>query len=649
MRHPQHPVLHLRIVSLIRPLYAVTIAASALLLFLVQPMIAKSLLPRFGGSAGVWVVCMLFFQVVLLAGYAYSYFVTRHLSRRTQGLVHIALLAASLFVLPVGRSSGLPGLPPQSAILLTLAATVGLPYFLLSSTSPLLQSWYAAARVGPFPYRLFAISNAASLAALLSYPILIEPRAAVGGQLWWWSAAYAIVVLLAATLAIRHDTTQPTADAPSHSPWVWLALASCASALWLAVANHLSQEVAAVPFLWILPLSLYLLSFIICFDTRGSYRPALFRFLLPIAWLAMCWRLALPGGLAGEIAVFPIALLICCTFCHGELARTKPDPQHGLAFFYLMVALGGALGAIFVALIAPNVFDRYLELPIAITACILLGLVLVFGYPTRRLVRFAVLAALAFVFATRYRDSQGQVFQIRNFYGTLQVTDAGGTRSLYNGRTLHGEEFLSAALSRNPTTYYGPDSGAGHLLAQPGPPRRVAIIGLGVGTLATYGRPGDEFHFYEIDPAVVQVASQYFHFLATSPARITLVTDDGRLALSREPLRSFDVIILDAFSDDSIPVHLLTREAFQIYFQHLHPGGTLAIHLTNRYLDLAPVVSALAADSGRHSTLIHNFADPPRHIAVADWAIVNDSPGPPPTRSTSLWTDGYSNLFQVWK
>jgi hypothetical protein len=638
-------------VTLARPLYAATIAASALLLFLVQPMIAKSLLPRFGGSAGVWVVCMLFFQVVLLAGYAYSYLVTRHLPRGAQGWVHVALLAASLLALPVGHAVSLPALAPQPAIFLALAATVGLPYFLLSATSPLLQSWYTAAGVGPFPYGLFAISNAASLAALISYPIVIEPMAAVDRQLWWWSAAYVVVAILAGILALNVGQAISPARplAGVSSPYFWLALAACPAALWLAVANHLSQEVAAVPFLWILPLSLYLLSFIICFDARGSYRPALFRVLLPIAWLAMCWRLAVPGGLAGEIAVFPIALLICCTFCHGELARTKPDPQHGLAFFYLIVAIGGALGAVFVALIAPNVFDRYLELPIAITACILLGLVLVFGYPTRRLVRFAVLAALAFVFATRYRDSQGHVFHARNFYGALQVTDAGATRSLYNGRTLHGEEFLAPALSRNPTAYYGPESGAGQLLAKPVAPRRVALIGLGVGTLAAYGRPGDDFRFYEINPAVVQVASQYFHFLATSPARTTVITGDGRLALAREPLQSFDVIVLDAFSDDSIPVHLLTREAFQIYLQHLRPAGTLAVHLTNRYLDLAPIVEAAAAGLGKHSILIHNPPDPPRHISAADWAIVSDTPGPPPTHSARAWTDGYSNLFQVWK
>lgn len=625
-----------------------------MLLFLVQPMIAKELLPRFGGSAGVWVTCMLFFQVVLLAGYAYCYVVTRYLSRRAQGLLHVVLLAASLLILPVGKAVALPGLGPQAAILLTLAAAVGMPYFLLSTTSPLLQSWYAAAGVGRFPYRFFAVANAASLAALLAYPIAIEPMSAVSRQLWWWSFGYVVVVILAGILSCMQSGASQGAIANSGpNPWTWVALAACASALWLAVANHLSQEVAAVPFLWVFPLSLYLLSFVICFDSRGWYRPAVFRWLLPLAWIAMGWRLARPGSLPGELATFSVSLLVCCIFCHGELARTKPDPQNGLAFFYVMVALGGALGAVFVGLVAPNAFNSYLELPVGITACILLCLVLVYGYPPRRLARLAVVALLAFGLATRYRAAQGGVIELRNFYGVLQVSDAGtgegARRLLYNGRTLHGVEFLSPAQSKTATAYYGPESGAGLVLSKPGTARRVGIVGLGVGTLAVYGRPGDDFRFYEINPAVVQVASQYFHFLRQSQAQVDVITDDGRLALEREPLRSFDAIVLDAFSDDSIPVHLLTREAFELYFERLRPDGVLAIHLTNRYLELDPVVAAAAAAVGKHSAMVHSLADQAQSLSAADWAIVGDLPRTPTRRTIRVWTDEYSNLFQVWK
>jgi SAM-dependent methyltransferase len=664
-------------VRIARSLYSVTIAASSLLLFLVQPMIAKALLPRFGGSAGVWVTCMLFFQVVLLAGYAYSYVATRHLSRRVQGLGHVVLLLASLLVLPLtlglnpGLNAGLSaGMsqgsgPPAAAILLTLARSVGLPYFLLSTTSPLLVSWYSAAGAGRFPYRLFALSNAASLAALLIYPIAIEPLLPVTQQLAWWSAGYAVVAILAAGVSVhgalhgaryggwRGGNSRTAAEVTPQSPWMWIGLSACAAALWFAVANHLSQEVAAVPFLWVLPLSLYLLSFIVCFAARGWYQSAVFRWLLPAAWIGMCWRLARPGGLPGELAVWAASLLVCCIFCHGEVARTKPDPLHGLAFFYLMVALGGALGAVFVGLVAPNVFNGYLELPIAITASILLALVLVYGYPPRRLVRLAAVAVLAFVLATRYRAAQGDVVHLRNFYGALQVSDAGAgetaARSLYNGRTLHGVEFLSPARARTATAYYGPESGAGRLLSKPGPARRVGVVGLGVGTLAVYGRPGDEFRFYEINPAVVQVAWQYFHFLGGSQAMTDVVTGDGRLALEHEPLQSFDAIVLDAFSDDSIPVHLLTLEAFQMYFRRLRPEGVLAIHLTNRYLELDSVVAAVAAALGKHSALVHSEPDRTRHISAADWAIVGDLAGTPIRRSARVWTDGYSNLFQVWK
>jgi len=679
----------LEIVRIARPFYSVTIAASSLLLFLVQPMIAKALLPRFGGSAGVWVTCMLFFQVVLLAGYAYSYAVTRHFSRRWQGQGHVVLLLGSLLALPLtpGLNLGLnPGLnagsgPPAAAILRTLARSAGLPYFLLSTTSPLLVSWYSAAGAGRFPYRLFALSNAASLAALLLYPIGIEPLLPVMRQLAWWSAGYAVVAVMAGAISVhgalhgaphsalqddgysglRGSPIQTAADVTPQSPWLWIALAACASALWFSVANHLSQEVAAVPFLWVLPLSLYLLSFIICFADRGWYQATMFRWLLPAAWIGMCWRLARPGGLPGELAVWAAGLLICCVFCHGEVARTRPDPLHGLAFFYLMVALGGALGAVFVGLVAPNVFNGYLELPIGITACILLGLVLVYGYAPRRLLRLAAVAVLAFVLATRYRAAQGDVVHLRNFYGALQVSDAGtgetAARSLYNGRTLHGVEFLSPALANTATAYYGPESGAGQVLSKPGPARRVGVVGLGAGTLAVYGRPGDEFRFYEINPAVVQVASQYFHFLSGSEARTDVVTDDGRLALEREPPQSFDAIVLDAFSDDSIPVHLLTREAFRMYFGRLRPEGVLAIHLTNRYLELDSVVAALAATLGKLSAVVHSEPDPARLISAADWAIVGDAAGTPVSgfthrstrQPTRVWTDGYSNLFQVWK
>lgn len=619
-------------------------------------MLAKAILPVFGGSAGVWVTAMLFFQTMLLAGYLYSWALTRVPNRRAQGVIHIVLLLASLAMLPVRPHLQLTGQSPTLSILAVLALSVGLPYFLLSSTSPLLQSWYE----GALPYRLFALSNGASALGLLAYPFLIEPRLAAGAQLRGWSIGYLVAISAIGATALMPAEAEAFAgaDISERRPVIWIALAACGSALWLAVANHLSQEVAPVPFLWVLPLSIYLLSFILCFEATNWYRPALFRCLLPPAWAAAGYRVARPGGLVTEICTFSAALFVWCMFCHGELARTKPRTRRDLTFFYLMLALGGAIGALFVAVAAPNVFHTYLELPVGITASVLLALPLLYGVASKaRLMRLGITAIAAFAIAVRFQAGAGDILQIRNFYGALQVSDSGAGeeafRSLRNGRTLHGVEFLSPSRDRLPTTYYGPDSGAGRLLKADGPPRRVGIVGLGAGTLAAYGRSGDFYRFYEINPAVVEIARRQFHFLDTSRAQIDLVAGDGRLALEREPDSAFDVIVLDAFSDDSIPVHLLTEQAFAMYFRVLRPNGVIAVHLTNRYLDLNPVVEALAAAFGKRMTRVHNEADPAQGILAADWALVYPAIGRESTvlrRPTHrVWTDDYSNLFQVIK
>ncbi len=651
-------------------LYALTIACSSALLFVVQPMIAKAILPRFGGGAGVWVTCMLFFQVALLIGYLYAYFITR-LPRRAQTAIHMALLILSLLTLPLRPhfQSMSPGsVNPVFAILWLLAASVGLPYFLLSTTSPLLQSWYAA-RGARFPYRLFALSNVASLAALFSYPVLIEPLLSGQHQLSGWSGAYFGVVILLALAAVRNAAKglpEEAADfiGPEQRPLLWIALAACASTLWLAVANHLSQEVAPIPFLWVLPLGIYLLSFILSFEGSGWYRPSLFRWLLPAAWIAVCLRITLQGSLGGlewEIPIFSAALFVCCMFCHGELAESKPEPREGLAYFYLMVALGGALGAIFVGLVAPMVFSTYLELPIGITACVLLTLYQLFGFPVKRLIRLAVFAALAIAVALVYRSSDAEVARVRNFYGALEVRDQGAgetaARALYNGITLHGLQFLSAARSRHATVYYSAESGVGRALdARRQSGRRVAVIGLGAGTLAVYARRGDLFRFYEINPDVIEVARRDFRFLAESEGQIDVVQGDGRLSLDREPPKAFDMVVLDAFSDDSIPFHLLTREALDSYFRHLREGGILAIHITNRYLDLEPVAEAQARVLGKQAALISNPPDPERGVSEADWAVLSDialpdlAPYchlPSNSRTAEPWTDDFSNLFRA--
>jgi spermidine synthase len=651
-----------------RPLpYALTIGCSSALLFVVQPIMAKAVLPRFGGSAGVWVACMLFFQVMLLAGYFYSFCVTRYLGAGARTALHIALVIASFAVLPLQPRAWAAAGHPTLEILLLLAASVGLPFFVLSTTGPLVQWWYAGRQAAQFPYRLFALSNAASLAALLAYPVLIEPALPLAVQFRWWTGGYLLVAALLVLGAIANRARSggggsvEDADAPGapHRPLLWIALAACASTLWLATSNYLSQNVAAIPFLWVLPMGIYLLTFILCFEWEGCYRPRWFRWLLPVAWLAVGSRIGIAGSAANPRLDLPIllaALFVCCMFCHGELAATKPAPRHGLAYFYLMVAAGGALGGVFVAVAAPTVFRTFLELPIGIVASVFLALVLLWGIPPgRRLLRLAVVAAAAFVFASTFSGGDTNLLRERNFYGTLRITDSGegdmAVRKLFSGRTVHGVEFLSPARRRQPTAYYGEHSGAGLALgATHTANRRVAIVGLGVGTLAAYGRKGDVFRFYEINPAVIRAASGRFHFLGDSQAATQVVEGDGRLELEREAPATFDVIVLDAFSDDAIPVHLLTREAFELYFSRLRPGCPLLIHVTNRYLDLNPVVDALAAALHKGVTRIHSARDDSSETLSADWAVVSELlEAKPPQRTARPWTDDFSNLFQAWR
>ena len=648
------------------PTYAGSIAWSSALLFVVQPMVAKSLLPRFGGSAGVWIACMLFFQAVLLLGYFYSFCLTRYLGGRTQALVHCGVLMLSVTALPLKTRLEAVGGGPTITIVILLAASVGLPYFALSATSPLLQSWLAASRGKDFPYRLFALSNAASLLALLAYPAAIEPWLPMRLQMLYWSGGYAGLLFLLTAVAIGNVAqTRPVVS--EGRPWLWIALATCASTLWLAIANYLGQQVGAMPFLWVLPMAIYLLSFILCFEADGWYRPALFRWLMPVAWIAIGSRIALEGsagGLQWEIPIFSAALFICCMFCHGELARSKPPAQKGLPFFYLMVAAGGALGGVFVALIAPNLFTTFLELPLGVTASVFLALYLLFGVRSpRRLIRMGVIAGLAFVASTQYQGER-RVIRTRNFYGTLEVRDFGAgeaaVRALYSGRTIHGLEFVTPALQRIPTTYYGVQSGAGRVLdASRSAGRRVAIVGLGAGTLATYGRSGDFFRFYEINPAVIRAAKESFSFLRNSAAATDVVTGDGRLMLEGEARNSFDIVVLDAFSDDAVPVHLLTRQAFEMYFDRLGPGGLLLIHLSNRYLDLSAEVEAIAAELGKDALHIHSDLNVAQRTEPADWEIVAANrdglvalrvyASPPSRRRVRPWTDEYSSLFQLWK
>lgn len=662
-------------------LYGATIFLSAFLLFLIQPIFAKLILPWFGGSSAVWTTCLVFFQTALLAGYLYAHLLTRRRSARAQPMVHSALLAAALLLLPVmpgerWKPSG-PG-DPAWQILAMLTAVLGLPYFLLSATSPLLQKWLA--RDGSQPYRLFALSNIGALLALAAYPLWIEPRISTRSQDLWWSFGFAVFAMLCGIAAwlgrpreevgieieFSTDTTQ--------SRITWLLLAAAGSMMLVSTTNQLTQNVAAVPFLWILPLAVYLLSFIICFESPRWYNRGLFLRLLAVALGSLAYALydiQVSVAIPVAIPLFTVGLFIACMFCHGELSRRKPGTSQ-LTSFYLMIALGGALGAVAAGLIAPRVFTGIHEFPVSLflVAALALWMNRQEG-ATARFLWLTVSAAMLVALVAEVRGfRKDAVIMTRSFYGSLRVVQSirGGVeiRSLYHGIVQHGAQYMEPEKRREPTMYFGPQSGAGLVLrfCCEGP-KRVGIIGLGAGTLAAYGKPGDTFQFYEINPQVIDLAKSQFTFLSDSKASIGIVTGDARLSLEREmgeretaPL--YDVFLADAFSGDAIPVHLLTKEAFTLYLKHLKPSGILAIHVSNQYLDLAPVVAQLASANGMIARLVHNPRDEAHLYAQNDWVVMTRDAELIPEIAASakpielrpglrLWTDDYNNLLQVFR
>lgn len=675
-------------------LYAVTVFASAFLLFQIEPIIAKMVLPWFGGSAGVWTTCLLFFQTVLLAGYLYAHLAVKGLGPREQVWLHMALLAASLALLPVIPNAAWKPLgneDPSWRILGLLGVTLGLPYLLLSATSPMVQAWYARTHEQAAPYRLFALSNAGSMLALLTYPVLVEPKLATRHQAWVWSGAYAAFVVLCGLVAwgARHGRRleQDSEEGDERLGWtrqlMWLSLSACGSMLLLAVTNHLTQNVASIPFLWILPLALYLLTFILCFEGRGWYHRSSYLKLGAVALGGMGYGLGdnfLNPKLVMLIPLFASGLAVCCMVCHGELARLKPSHRH-LTSFYLMVALGGALGGVLVGLVAPHFFSGYFELQIALAWCAVMVVIVLrpssLGIKSRWL-GYAVwigsmVGALALIGYMGYEIREfrsGSRLLVRNFYGALRVNDEGDgveearIRKLTHGTISHGEEFLDNERHLQPTTYYGYNSGIGLTIleAQRRLGLRVGVIGLGTGTIAAYGRPGDLYRFYDINPLVIGIARSEFRFLPECKAQTDVVLGDARLSLEREAPQNYDVLAVDAFSSDAIPVHLLTREAFQLYFRHLAPGGVLAVHISNKHLDLAPVVDGLARALGKHAVVVDNDDDDDKGVFSSTWVLVSGRQSffqfplifkaatPVTSRpGLGLWTDDYSNLFQILK
>jgi SAM-dependent methyltransferase len=702
-------------------------------LFQVEPLIAKSILPWFGGSAAVWATCLLFFQVALLGGYAWAHWLSGQTPAR-QKIFYLAVLALSLLwlpILPSARWKPAAADDPLPHILGLLAATVGLPFFLLSATSPLLQSWRAGSDAASKPYRLYALSNLGSMLGLVSYPVLVEPYLTNHQQAWLWSIAYCAFATCAVAAAWKIPWSKLSArpagiraciPAPQAAQrLLWVGLAAAASALLLALTNVLTQNIAPMPFLWVLPLSLYLLSLILCFDSDRWYQRPVFTLLGVVALPVLAYAIAGADNIHDPklaIALISAAAFVLFMMCHGELARRRPAPAH-LTNFYLMVAAGGALGGVLVALAAPYLFNALYDPAIVVSlAGVLLLLVL---RPSRPLAhpKLLLLAGLSIAYCQMltarfgmlplagaalfavcvYRVSRGREslalyamavglvagvtgylaqdtmhsvaharVLARDFYGALTVYDQpssgamGPVRVLRHGTIEHGEQFLEAPYQEHPTTYYAGRSGGGlaiQALMERGP-LRAGVIGLGAGTLAAYARPQDRYTFYEINPNVVRIAQAEFTFLRHSPAPVEVIPGDARLSLEAEPARQFDLLAVDAFSGDVIPVHLLTREAFQLYWRHLQPDGVLAVHVSSRYLSLAPVVALAAAEDARRAMMVWYGGDPARGESVSEWVLVTSRPGfferpeiaaaarpIPSITGLRMWTDDYSNLYRI--
>jgi spermidine synthase len=766
--------------------YALTIFTGAFLLFQVQPLIGKYILPWFGGGPGVWTTCMLFFQVLLLGGYAYAHFTSRWLKPRAQAVAHFVLLAAALALLPITPSDSWKphgGGNPTLQILALLAVSLGLPYFVLSTTGPLIQQWFSRARPGVSPYRLYALSNVGSLLALVSYPFFFETHFTRKAQAGLWAWGLVAYVLCCGFCAVRlwklegrrqkvegrmqkaeagvaEQAPEATAAAINSQPstlnyFLWLLLPACASVLLLATTNKLCQDVAVIPFLWVVPLALYLLSFIICFDSPRWYVRFPFTLALIAALGGLCWALynGADLSLSRQVALYCGGLFVCCMVCHGELYRLKPDPRH-LTGFYLMIAAGGALGGMFVAIAAPLLFTDYYELHWGLLLCGLLFLVvcatdraafgsalepkapclqaswrwmacaltfLVFGgldqaiawlpahtkalskgfviglrigmwtlvalgvasWIARRKFRgfrhwrFLTcawlslgLVALGVTLWMQARDTGSErVYRSRNFYGVLTVYEHEKKQPLshyfllQHGRITHGLQFADPVQATWPISYYGKDSGIGLAVdALPAGPRRIGVVGLGTGTMAAFGRAGDYLRFYEINPQVLAVATSWFSYLPKCPGNVEVAPGDARLSLEREPPQHFDLLVLDAFSGDAIPVHLLTKEAFETYERHLNTNAIIAVHISNHYLNLEPVVINLARQFGyKLASIDYEEADDEWWLYGSTWVLlsrseqvinrpaIRDAASVVNTNSTKvpLWTDDFASLFQI--
>ena len=651
----------------------------------------------------MWAAALLFFQISLLAGYAYAHALTKFAKAKTQMLIHGGLLLVSCALLPI-----LPNVSwkptavgdPTLRILELLAATIGLPYFLLSSTSPLLQAWYVRRTGSSVPYRLFALSNFGSMLALLTFPFVVEPNIASPQQAYIWSTAYVVFAALClfaawvsrsksddfrmpeiAPVPAAEATVVPPAPRPTIGQLaLWVSLAACASTLLVSITNHMSQNVAPIPLLWVVPLAIYLLTFILAFESDKIYQRWIF---LPWVAPALGWMAyALYAGegnfhIKYSIPIFCAGLFICCMLCHGELALHKPAPQY-LTLFYLMVSLGGAIGGVFVAIIAPRVFNSYLELPIGLVACGVLAVIVLFNVEIPRLGANPVRIALAigvgllagYLLRKENADRQGYHLFARNFYGELRIRDDDvgqeyALRNLLHGTINHGSQRLNPEHRYDVNSYYAPSSGIGRAMQakQALGPVRYGVVGMGAGVMTGYCRAGDYVRVYEINPLVKSLSDRgEFTFFGHCAGDKEVLMGDARLTMEAQQPQNYDVLVIDAFSSDAIPVHLLTREVMKLYFNLLKPDGVLAVHISNRYLDLAPVCARGAEFVGKKATVVSDDASDNTFANSTTWVLITSQDNnvfqkpsfeganmyPAAAAATFRgWTDDYSSILPI--
>lgn len=671
-------------------LFAINIFLSAFLLFQIQPLIGKFILPWFGGTPAVWSTAMLFFQALLTGGYAYAYWLVKQTKQRW---IHATLLVISITLLTllglVWRSPITPSPELRPAyvefpvfnIFFILLVSVGLPYFVLASNSPLMQAWFSRLQPTASYAKLYALSNVGSLLGLLAYPILVEPYLSLQSQGWGWSIGFVLFAVVSSLIIyqlgdkkIESTSVEKTVKASASLKLLWMILGGVASLFLLAITNQITQEVTVIPFLWVLPLAIYLLSFILAFSDSRWYNRNLYALLFGLASLATLWALTArqTSPITLQVLIYCLLLFFSCMICHGELYQLRPPADH-LTTFYLMSSLGGALGGVYVNFLAPALFDGYWEFYLGWLMTMLILVIRLFPKWLGEYKKQTQAVALSFVIGTLLmlglNHSGKQLSADRNFYGVVRTIELNDhTLAMIHGITIHGIQDKNTPSQ--PTTYFAPDSGVGILLAnypKDNQPAKVAVLGLGIGTLVAYGESGDEYRLYEINQIAIDLAEGkggYFSFLEDSQADIEVIAGDARISLENEYMangsHNFDVIVLDTFSSDSVPVHLVTKQAFDLYLANLKPDGVIAANISNQHIDLQPVFYQIAKEFNLTMMRIDNIPDEPNEY-LSYWILLAKKPETLNiteilARATTyenystdvaLFTDDYSNLFQI--